>query len=85
MRDVKYVIVDCSAIVFSAAIAHSDMVRHHQKVDGAGFVRFYPRKNEWGEDVIIARCHGGSITLGVASREEEDSFIVTNQICGGNY
>lgn len=82
MRDVKYVIVDGSAIVFSAAIAHSDMVRHHQKAEGAGFVRFYPSKNSWGEDVIIAKCYGESISLGVKSREEEDSIIVTQQICG---
>lgn len=85
MRDVKYVIIDGSAIVFTAAIMHSEMLKHHQKAEGAGFVRFYPRKNEWGEDVIIARCYGESISLGVKSREEEDSFIITSQICGGNY
>ena len=84
MYEAKYVIIDGSAIVFSAEIAHSDMVRHHQKADGAGFVRFYHTKNKWGEDKIIAKCYGGSITLGVASREEEDSVIVTQQICG-NY
>jgi hypothetical protein len=82
MRDVKYVIVDGSAIVFSAAIAHSDMVRHNQKAEGAGFVRFYPSKNSWGEDIIIAKCYGSSFSLGVHSREEEDSTIVTQQICG---
>lgn len=84
MIETKYVIIDGCAIVFSAAIAHSDMVRHHQKVEGAGFVRFYSSKNQWGEDVISAKCYGGSITLGVASREEEDSFLITSQICG-NY
>ena len=82
MRDVKYVIVGGSAIVFSAAIMHSEMIRHHQKAEGAGFVRFYPIKNEWGEDKIIAKCYGESISLGVESRGEEDSFIVTSQICG---
>ena len=84
MRDVKYVIVDGSAIVFSAAIAHSEMVRHHQKAEGAGFVKFYPRQNKWGEDVVIATCYGESISLGVKSRGEEDSFLITSQICG-NY
>ena len=34
MRDVKYVIVNGSAIVFSAAITHSEMVRHNQKAEG---------------------------------------------------
>ena len=82
MRDVKYVIVNGSAIVFSAAIAHSDMVSHHQKAEGAGFVNFYPSKNEWGEDVVIAKCYGESFSLGVVSRGEEDSIIVTQQICG---
>ena len=84
MFEAKYVIIDGSAIVFTAAIMHSDMVKHHQKAEGAGFVRFYPSKNEWGEDKIIAKCYGESISLGVKSREEEDSRIVTNQICG-NY
>jgi hypothetical protein len=84
MFEAKYVIIDGSAIVFTAAIMHSDMVKHHQKAEGAGFVRFYPSKNEWGEDEIIAKCYGESISLGVKSREEEDSRIVTNQICG-NY
>lgn len=82
MRDVKYVIVNGSAIVFSAAIAHSDMVSHHQKAEGAGFVNFYPSKNEWGEDIITANCYGESFSLGVVSRGEEDSVIVTQQICG---
>lgn len=82
MRDVKYVIVDGSAIVFSAAIMHSEMVKYNQKAAGAGFVRFYSSKNEWGEDKIIAKCYGESISLGVESRGEEDSFIVTSQICG---
>ena len=84
MRDVKYVIVDGNAIVFSAEIAHSEMVPFAQIAEGAGFVKFYPSKNEWGEDKIIAKCYGESISLGVESRGEEDSFIVTSQICG-NY
>ena len=82
MRDVKYVIVNGSAIVFSAAITHNEMVRYNQKAEGAGFVRFYPEKDSYGEDVIIAKCYGESISLGVKSREE-DSFLVTAQICGG--
>lgn len=84
MRDVKYVIVNGSAIVFSAAITHNEMVKYNQKADGAGFVRFYPEKNSYGEDVIVANCYGESFSLGVKSREEEDSILVTSQICG-NY
>lgn len=82
MLDTKYVIVDGCAIVFSAAITHSDMVKYGKRAEGAGFVSFYPRQNKWGEDVVIATCYGESISLGVKSRGEEDSFLVTNQICG---
>jgi hypothetical protein len=81
MLDAKYVIVDGCAIVFSAAITHSDMVKYNKRAEGAGFVRFDPGKNEWDEDVVIAKCFGNSISLGVESREE-DSLIVTRQICG---
>lgn len=84
MIETKYVIIDGCAIVFSAAVAHSDMVRHHQKVEGAGFVRFYSSKNQWGEDVISAKCYGKSISLSIESRGEKDSLILTSQICG-NY
>ena len=82
MKDVKYVIVDGCAIIFSAAITHSDMVRFGKKADGAGFVRFHISKDEYDEDVVIAKCYGESISLGVESRGEEDSLIVTSQICG---
>lgn len=81
MYEAKYVIIDGSAIVFSAAIAHRDMVKYHEKAEGAGFVRFYPSKNSWGEDIVIAKCHGDSYSLGVKSRQE-DSDIITRQICG---
>lgn len=83
MRDVKYVIVNGSAIVFSAAITHSDMVGYNEKAEGAGFVRFYSKVDSWGESIVVASCYGDSFSLGVASREE-DSIIVSMQICG-NY
>jgi hypothetical protein len=81
MLETKYVIVDGSAIVFSAAITHSDMVKYGKVAEGAGFVRFYYGKDEWDEDRVIAKCYGDSFSLGVASREE-DSELVTRQICG---
>lgn len=80
MLETKYVIVDGCAIVFSAAIQHKDMVGFNEKATGAGFVRFYAEKDEWGEDVIVAKCYGKSISLGIESRPEEDSKIVTRQI-----
>ena len=80
MFETKYVIVNGCAIVFSAAIQHREMVGFNEKCEGAGFVRFYAEKNSYGEDVIVAKCYGKSISLGIESRPEEDSQIVTRQI-----
>lgn len=78
----KYVIIDGSAIVFFEGIAHSEMVGYMKKCDGAGFVRFVPYKNEWGEERVKAHCYGRSDSLNTDSRAEEDSIIITRQICG---
>ena len=80
----KYVIVGGSAIVFSAAIQHSDMVGYNEKCDGAGFVTFRSKVDEWGDTIITAHCYGKSISLGIDSREE-DSAIVTRQISNPGY
>jgi hypothetical protein len=80
MRVVKYVIVNGSAIVFSGAIVHRDMVGYNQKCEGAGFVSFYPSKNEYNEDVIQAKCFGESFSLGVSSRGKEDEILINSQI-----
>ncbi len=80
MHRAKYVIVEGSAIVFSAAIQHKDMVGYNQKCDGAGFVSFSMKKDEWGDEIIQAHCHGESISLGIKSREDIDSRIITRQI-----
>jgi hypothetical protein len=83
MSDVKYVIVDGSAIVFSGAIQHKDMVGYNKGAEGAGFVRFVAEKDpEYGDTIVVAKCYGRSISLNVESREE-DSMIVTRQICRG--
>jgi hypothetical protein len=80
MYRAKYVIVGGSAIVFSAVIQHKDMVGHNEKCEGAGFVYFKMAKDSFGDDIITAVCYGESISLGIKSREEEDSAIVTRQI-----
>jgi len=80
MFKAKYVIVDGSAIVFSAAIQHKSMVGYEQKADGAGFVRFITTKNQWGGTEVVAECYGESISLGIPSRPELDSQLVTQQI-----
>lgn len=80
MYRAKYVIVGGSAIVFSAAIQHKDMVGFNEKCEGAGFVSFSTAKDSDGYDYIKADCYGESISLGIKSREEQDSIIVTRQI-----
>ena len=79
MYRAKYVIVGGSAIVFSAAITHKEMVGYNQKCDGAGFVSFSTKVDSYGETIIVANAYGESISLGIKSREE-DSMIITRQI-----
>ena len=76
----KYVIVNGCGIVFSAAIQHKEMVGYNEKCEGAGFVSFTVEKDSYGDDIIAARCHGKSVSLGIESRPEEDSKILTRQI-----
>jgi hypothetical protein len=80
MYRAKYVIVGGSAIVFSAVIQHKEMVGHNKKCEGAGFVYFTMTKDSFGDDIIAAVCYGESVSLGIKSREDEDSAIVTRQI-----
>jgi hypothetical protein len=80
MYRAKYVIVGGSAIVFSAAITHKEMVGYNQKCDGAGFVTFGSKVDEDGNDIAVATCYGESISLGIKSREEEDSILINRQI-----
>ena len=80
MNEVKYVIVDGSAIVFSAAIQHKKMVGFAEICEGAGFVSFSVTKNEDGYDIIKPTCYGESISLGIKSRKDIDSMIIKRQI-----
>ena len=77
----KYVIVRGCAIVFFEGIAHSEMVGHNEKCEGAGFVSFTPYINTWGEERVKATCYGRSVTLNIDSRPEEDSILISSQIC----
>ena len=80
MNEAKYVIVNGSGIIFSAAIQHKDMVGHNEKCEGAGFVSFAVEKDSYGDDIIVAKCYGKSISLDIESRPEKDSKILTRQI-----
>ena len=76
----KYIIADGSAIIFSAAITHSTLARGMGRIDGAGFVDFQTEVDSWGETIIKAVAYGESTSLGIKSRPEEDSAIITRQI-----
>ena len=81
MNAAKYVIVDGRAIVFSASIQHKDMVGYNEKCEGAGFVRFdIETEPTYGGNIVVAKCYGKSVSLGIESRIEEDTRIVTRQI-----
>lgn len=80
MLTAKYVIINGSAIVFSAAINHSDMVKYGQKCEGAGYVNFEVEKDSYNDYVVVAKCYGKSVSLDISSRDL-DSDIVTRQLC----
>lgn len=80
MYTAKYVIIDGSAIVFSAAIQHKQMVGFAEICESAGFVSFSIGKDTDGYDTINATCYGESISLGIPSRGDIDSLIVKRQI-----
>lgn len=82
---VKYVIIDGKAIIFSDRFQHSDMVGFGQTVEGAGFVFFRSTINEYGEPRVEAITGGMSVSLGVESRGEIDSAIITRQIANPSY
>lgn len=75
----KYVIVNGCAIIFSAAIQHTDMVGPYERATGAGFVNFTTEVDKYGDTIIKARAYGESFSLGVKS-QEGDSEILTRQI-----
>jgi hypothetical protein len=80
MIQTKYVIVDGSAIVFSGAIQHKDMVGYNEKCEGAGFVSFVAEVDVNGEvERLVAKTYGKSISLGIESRPE-DSERINRQI-----
>lgn len=85
MNIAKYVIVEGCAIVFSAAIQHVKMVGYNQECSGAGFVTFSDGEDSFGDKIVNANCFGESISLGIKSRGEIDSAIVTRQICNPPY
>ena len=85
MNNTKYVIVEGSAIVFSEAIQHKDMVGYNKKCQGAGFVDFNCEVDEDGYTIMVAKCYGMSISLDIKSRGEEDSVLINRQILNNSF
>lgn len=61
-------------IVFGEQMMHSDF--KHMNPVSAGFIYF--GLNEEGN--VSCSCHGHSISLGLASEEEEDTFLAQSQL-----
>ena len=71
----KYIITkNKDIIVFSETIQHSDF-RKWEPIS-AGFITF--GVNEYGD--VTCSCHGRSVSLGLDSRPEEDTFIARLQL-----
>ena len=85
MNAAKYVIINGSAIVFSPAITHKEMVGYGEKAESAGFVTFRAGTNSFGEPIVTVHCFGKSVSLGIESKPEEDSIRVTRQITDPPY
>ena len=67
----KYIIVDGLAIVFCDALTHKDVARFTGKpVESAGFVYFDIGHDGYGDDVVVAKAYGESVSLEIKSREE---------------
>jgi len=85
MSKPKYVIYDGCAIIFSPAITHSTMIPHNQTCEGAGFVNFKTSKDSYGETIIEAVAYGESVSIGIESRGDVDSMILTRQITNSSF
>jgi hypothetical protein len=65
---------DKEIIVFGEIMLHSDF--KHMNPISAGFISF--GINEEGNPTC--KCYGGSISLGLPSDEEEDTFLAQSQL-----
>jgi hypothetical protein len=75
MNKVKYIKTeDKEIIVFGEIMVHSDF--KHMNPISAGFISF--GINEEGNPTC--KCYGESISLGLSSDEEEDTFLAQSQL-----
>lgn len=77
----KYIIVSDGIleqeVIFSEGLTHSDVYKYSGQIRSAGFCspRSYVNK-DLDEEQIVWRCWGGSESLGIKSRGEEDEKIL---------
>lgn len=76
----KYIITyEGSAVVFGPDLTHAEVAqKFYGKCRSAGFVKIYA-KDKYD---IRVDCYGGSVSLGINSRPEEDEQIVLRMITG---
>jgi len=75
MKKIKYIKTkDKEIIVFGEIMVHSDF--KHMNPISAGFIYF--GIDEDGNPTCT--CHGESISLGLVSDEEEDTFLAQSQL-----
>jgi len=79
----KYIIYDGSAIIFSPALSHNEVVRDNEKITSAGFVSFKIKIDSFGQVIVVAEAYGRSDSLKIDSNKE-DSNIITRQISNPN-
>ena len=74
----KYIVFnEKDFIIIPDYMNHIDVVKDITQVKSAGTVRFYGAKSQAGEYVIVADCYGKSISLGIESKPEEDSDLIS--------
>lgn len=80
MDNPKYIVYEDAAYIFPVFVDHSEFARRNMfdknGIDGAGFVC---------HGINGPACYGKSVSLGVASREEEDTKCIQKLFRLGDY
>ncbi len=74
MDKMKYLLnsEDHRFVIFPDYIKHSDIMGDW---DCAGFIQFYEKEGR-----VKVHCYGKSVSLGLKSREEKDTYIIQSKI-----
>ncbi len=72
MRYKKYIIAECFPVIFDPAIQHADVARTlPYKITSAGFTKIENDKEQ-----LSIKCWGGSNSLNIKSKPEDDRKII---------